>query len=694
MLLTLGACLAWARAASATDEVVVSGERSDKRLRESPYPVTVVDVRAYADRAIELNEVLERQAGVRVRQTGGAGTPARISVRGLEGRRVGIYLNGRPLDTPDGTFGINDLPLAIIERVEIYKGLVPAELGGDGLGSAINIVTNESPRDYVDAGYSLASYDVHRVFGLTKTWDRERRFAIETGVIGTVADNDYEMPLPDGRRVRREHDRYAQMILGAGIDVKTLWFDKAELELAYVRSRKELQGVPFAGTLALANVQEAQFTNTTLSARLNLDKRDIVPGVSLRYTFVAPVFLLRFRDLAPIITDFDGIARANPNGSGEVGFGPNDSRDHRIDLRQRTNLRWTVTPSHALNLNHFGVRTFDRPNDAVADRAAGLGVSRRAGDVTTSTTGLTHEGSFLDKRLATVLGAKHFFFASSGQPTSIYEIVARRALDTRRQSQHALGGNVGARMRFLPWLLVKAGYEYAARLPSTQELFGNGFTIQGNIALRPERSHNVSGGLAATTSSSGRTQRAEVTAFASRVEDLVTLTGPITPAYANIGRAAIRGVEADVRLEPTRWLGTYGNVTYQDVRNDTPFVLSTTQPNPLRGLRVPNVPWLFGSAGIELHGKTPNVAAARTRVFYDTTFVTEYFWDYELSRNQSRRVPAYLAHSIGLQQQLAGGRYSIDIEAVDLTNVRRFDDFNRPLPGRTFRVFFRTTFLD
>lgn len=64
--------------------------------------------------------------------SGGLGSDSRISVRGLEGKRVQIFIDGNPLNTPDGSLGINDLPVQIIERIEIYKGSVPAYLGATG----------------------------------------------------------------------------------------------------------------------------------------------------------------------------------------------------------------------------------------------------------------------------------------------------------------------------------------------------------------------------------------------------------------------------------------------------------------------------------------------------------------------------------------------------------------------------------
>lgn len=48
-----------------------------------------------------------------------------------------------PLDTKGSGVSLANLPINIIDRIEIYKGVVPASLGTDALGGAINIITKQ-----------------------------------------------------------------------------------------------------------------------------------------------------------------------------------------------------------------------------------------------------------------------------------------------------------------------------------------------------------------------------------------------------------------------------------------------------------------------------------------------------------------------------------------------------------------------
>ncbi|MFR7878435.1 MAG: TonB-dependent receptor plug domain-containing protein, partial [Butyricimonas paravirosa] len=125
------------------DQVVVAakGERKEIHdVKRQGTPVAVIDGKQLAGRGTTITEVLNHQTGVKLRQTGGVGNQTKVNIRGLEGNRVQIYMDGYALNTPDGSFSINDIPLQFIDRIEIYKGIVPPEFGGDGLGSAINVV--------------------------------------------------------------------------------------------------------------------------------------------------------------------------------------------------------------------------------------------------------------------------------------------------------------------------------------------------------------------------------------------------------------------------------------------------------------------------------------------------------------------------------------------------------------------------
>ena len=111
---------------------------------------------------------------------------------------------GSPVNYTDGSFTLNDLPINLIERVEIYKGIIPAELGASGIGGAVNIITKHIDHDYVDINYMLQSYNTHSGSFIYKKVINPT-FELGFGGFLNYADNDYTMlsPFQPGLEIRR-----------------------------------------------------------------------------------------------------------------------------------------------------------------------------------------------------------------------------------------------------------------------------------------------------------------------------------------------------------------------------------------------------------------------------------------------------------------------------------------------------------
>lgn len=196
------------------DEVVIHSvtqeQAAARELKLNVNPVTVITSRQIESRVGNLNEVLARQAGVNIRLSGGLGSDSRISVRGLEGKRVAIFLDGNPFNTPDGSLGINDFPVQLIERIEIYKGSVPAFLGGDGLGSAVNVILKHRDMSYIDVNVARQSFNTTiSSLILKKSFDKQG-IEMGVGIFDTRSDNDYTMqsPFQPDLKIKRNHDKY------------------------------------------------------------------------------------------------------------------------------------------------------------------------------------------------------------------------------------------------------------------------------------------------------------------------------------------------------------------------------------------------------------------------------------------------------------------------------------------------------
>lgn len=123
---------------SQIDEVSVMGKSEARKKMEQGLPVTVLRPQDMLGVASDIKSVLTRISGVKIKSLGGVGSLSKIAIRGLEGKRVGFYIEGKPLNDQSDFLALNDIPLDMIEQIEVYKGVIPAKFGGSAMGGASN----------------------------------------------------------------------------------------------------------------------------------------------------------------------------------------------------------------------------------------------------------------------------------------------------------------------------------------------------------------------------------------------------------------------------------------------------------------------------------------------------------------------------------------------------------------------------
>jgi len=89
-----------------------------------------------------LAEVVASESGVQFKQSGGLGSFSTVSLRGSSAEQVNVYVDGVLLnEASGGGVNLSDIELLQAEKVEIYRGTVPVQLGNSAIGGAINITT-------------------------------------------------------------------------------------------------------------------------------------------------------------------------------------------------------------------------------------------------------------------------------------------------------------------------------------------------------------------------------------------------------------------------------------------------------------------------------------------------------------------------------------------------------------------------
>lgn len=314
----------------------------------------------------------------------------------------------------------------------------------------------------------------------------------------------------------------------------------------------------------------------------------------------------------------------------------------------------------------------------------------RPGDVLSLTLGLGHEIYAFDDRFLSSLTGKWYYYKTRGEQPSYFGSSTFVPVSSTKGD---FGISEALRYQLLRPLMVKGSVAWELRLPSSEELLGNGYLILPSTALSPERSLSANLGLLFQSSYSyGRTE-VEINGFYNDVRDMTRLVSAMGPAlqYTNFGQMRSLGIEAEVKSDVTPWLYLYANATYQDLRDTRTLELRSTRPNPTYGKRMPNIPYLLGNAGLELHWMDlfGFVRGANTRLLCDASYVHEYFYDFEVSRFQERRIPSSISLDAGLEQSFGNGRWTVTAKVKNLLDRDLYSEYNQPLPGRSFSLKLR-----
>ena len=668
-------------------DVVVFGKTKAQVLRESPEAVSVINAKELQGRSISLETVLNKTIGLKVGQTGGLGSSSRIIVHGLEGNRIQILWDGIPMSTSDGAFSLDEIPIDIIERIEVYKSIIPARFGCDGLGGAVNIVTKEFSTDYLDASYELGSYQTHKGSVFSRKNFPKSGILLGAGGYYTSAKNDYSFRVPERENllVKRDHDRFRSYMLKWKVAFTKFWFDEISTEFGYYNRFNETQGV-------LKNIQHAE----NKSGMFMLENKLIKSGIlNNRLNFESHFSLSHttnnFVDTARVNHDFEGNIYPSPNGQGETGDVPHNSNDKGLEINERINLDYKLSTNHNLNLNTLINYAQRQPNDGIASQHAGFIIGGFPSKKTSIVSGLTWDAKLFGRKLTNMFSAKYFHLHSEIEDLTSYEMIEAPKKKSNTTSQI---GWIEA-MKYEPFrgFHLKVSYQRAIRLPNSQELFGDGIITFPAAGLKPEKSHNFNLGFLIDKNDVLGLSRLqfEVNGFYMQVSDMIKLMKQhMAAGYVNAEKVHIKGIETELKLDISPTVYAYGNLTYQDVRDVLDYLPGTQAPNPTKGLRLPNIPYLFANFGAEYHSDRL-FKNWYVKAFWDGKFTEEFFYFWELTELQKRRIPRSFVNDIGLLLTYKN-KYSIALECHNLMNKEVWDQFRQPLAGRTFHLKFRYVF--
>jgi vitamin B12 transporter len=668
-------------------EVTVTVGRSEtKRLQQSAEAVTVVDTKTAQRQTADLGEVLARTQGIAIRRSGGLGSDARFSLNGLYDDQIRFFLDGVPLDVAGFPFGLTNVPVNLIDRVEVYRGVVPVRYGADALGGAVNLVTDQSHETHAGFSYQVGSFGTHRVTVDGRYRHEPSGFIVGGAAFLDAAKNDYEVDVEvadaQGRlspaTVPRFHDAY--LAYGATLEVGVVdqpWAKRLTLQAFASTYDKDLQH----NVVMTVPYGEVEYGETVYGATARYDVA-LDPIFTLELIANYARRTIDFVDKAQWVYDWFGARIRERRVFGEIESDPTDQTTWQHNALARATLTAALAPGHALRLSispNYATRTGDERIQADPAARDPLTAER---DLLTIVSGLEYELSAVGDRLSNIVFVKDYVYRAMSE-----EVLPGNIFRERDTDSHTFGVGDAFRFQLLPWLYAKASYEYATRLPRPDEVFGDGVLVLANLELEPEVSHNANLGprIEYRDDTTGD-WTLDVNGFLRQSDRLVVLLGNDRfSSYQNVYAARSLGIENAATWDmPGRFFGVEGTLTWQDVRNAS----DSGTFGAFNGDRIPNRPYLFASWGAHLRFSGMPGAQDTLEPFYSGRYVHGFFrgWESQGLRQFKQVVDTQVTHAAGVSWNLDHYPYrgSATLEVDNLTDAKVFDNFGAQRPGRAY----------
>ena len=666
-------------------DVIVLGKSKAQRHREVPSAITIIDSQELKYKTATLNEILDNAAGIKVAQQGGLGNASRIIIQGMDGKRIGIFINGMPMGNSD-EFQLSSIPIDMVDEVEIYKGIIPAWLGGDGLGGAVNIRLKDFKKNHLEMAFEAASYNTYIGSLQLKHYLGKTSTALHAGATMNYAKNNYSFssPFELGRIIHRDHDAYTHGGFNVGISSQQWWFDQFDLTLSADYYRKEIQG----GLMNVQNNIQHAFTRTrSASTSLSLEKSFLKGKLTAQFHSIVGFSLVNQVDTSHYCYDFIGNRFPSGSGRGEIGAVPNDSHDRHTTVRELLNLTYKIGNNQLVTWTtnyRYGCKM---PKDELADSYSRLPTSGYPSRLHSIVSGLTHELKLYGGKFTNELGIKLFNHHSEVLPFA-EAIMLQDKLKASTNHSTMAGWSEAMALHLLPnnALTLKASVQSTVRMPIAEELFGDGVLLLPSEKLRPERSFNINAGAIWLINAMRYPQvRIGINTFYMSAKDMIKLMySSMNMAYDNIGKVRVMGIDMEMESKLNRWLDLQGNITWQDARDMRKEAVGGGENFHYR-YRIPNMPYLFGNVGVRLH-KDGLLSKSSSSAFASTFGFTKAFsYNWEASKHNTMLIPARYCWDVAVHHSF-NKRCQLSFEIRNILNRENWAEFRYPMERRTFHL--------
>lgn len=686
-------------------EVIVLGKTFEKEIEESGFAVNVIETKKASLQSLQTNDLLNRTAGIRVRQNGGLGSAVNYNLNGMSGNSVKIFIDGIPMSTYGASFSLNSIPPALIERIEVYKGVIPAHLSDDALGGAINVILKQDMSNNLTASLSYGSFNTQQANFSGMFRNKNNGFTVRASGFHNYSDNNYEVwgkfvrnILPNGRyeyvRTRRFNDAYrstgGQIQLGF-TNVK--WADQFFVGFNGSNDYNEIQHgnymtIPYQGrfTTSQANV-----------LNLNYVKRDfLVKGLEVTFTGM-------HSDRTQVVND---TVRWNYNWYGEKSLGlngnpilsPNGAQQgaptinniHRQVTTFRAGLNYDISDNHRIVFNHMYYLIDRREQDLMKTEREREFIGTR--DLSKNITAVAYEMNAFNSKLKTNAFGKFY----QQQIERMDPILVRthgelvKGEDRVSSSRNTVGYGMASTYNLLPNLMLVVSAEKAVRMPSENEIFGSpGDNIVENIGIRPEISNNLNLGFRGSNHLKGDHRLGfYVSGFVRDTKDkIVQRINPRmndavqTDPFENLGQTKAIGFEAELKYDFRKDFNVFLNMSrFNSVFNQQ--YDANGNEYSYYNKQLPNEPFFTVNSMVQytLHDVIQHQSALSLN--YAIGFVDSFYTSW--MEIEDFRTPRQFIQDIGLSYMFPNRKFVISADARNIFDRQAYDNFAVQKPGRAF----------
>lgn len=628
------------------DEVVVSATRNETNKKSTATIVNVASAKLFENTASSnLAESIKFQPGLRVENTCGNCGAVQLRINGLDGQYSQILLDSNPIfSSLAGVYGLEQLPVAMIERVEVIRGGGSALFGSNAIGGVVNIITKEPLRNSLTLSHTsniMDSGDTEFNTSLNGSFVSDDHRA-GVYLFGMVKDRDAYDRNGDGFT---DITRMQSETIGFRGYYKTTAHSKLTAEYHHIKEHRR-GGDNIDEPPHMAEIAE------------QVDHK--IDGGSLRWSYFSP----NSRHIFDIHTSAQAISRDSYYGTGKD---PNAYGETK-DLTFVAGMQYSYVFDKCLFMPAQFTAGFEYTYNDLNDHSIGFDRSIMQ---TVHTAGVYLQNEWRSDKLNFVIGGR----------LDKHNMMDNIIFSPRANLRYSPIEDIGLRVSY------SSGY----RAPQAfdEDLHIDAVNNQSSIVeldpnLRPEYSHSFSAS-ADLYHNFGRIQtNLLIEGFYTMLDDVFALAktgeneaGYIIQTRYNAAGAKVKGLNTELKVGIPDIFELQAGYTFQHSRYVEPEVWSDMVEGERRMFRTPDhYAYFTASANItrqfraSLFGNYTGKMLVQHNAGYiaaDRTEITPTFWDMGLKLSYSFR----LSNTIGLE--LNGG----------IKNI--FDDFQNDMDAGAFR---------